>query len=144
MKKHDLFGLILAIVTGVSLLTAMLVRAFLPNFILLKFDGMAILAVTLIALVLDSYIAKNGKRIYWFIPVCSALVFGVFPWVACFLTYIDAIKFGILGAVISTVATFVFDVIKSRLSVTPRATIVAPLISGFGIYLAAQCLVGII
>ena len=90
------------------------------------------------------YIAKNGKRIYWFIPVCSALVFGVFPWVACFLPYIDAIKFGILGAVISTVATFVFDVIKSRLSVTPRATIVAPLISGFGIYLAAQCLVGII
>jgi hypothetical protein len=143
MKKHDLFGLILAIVTGVSLLATMLVRAFLPNFILPSFDGMAILAVTLIALVLDSYIAKDGKRIYWFIPVCSALIFGVFPWVACFLPYIDAIKLGILGAVISTVATFVFDIIKNRLSVTPAAKI-APFISGFGIYLAAQCFTGII
>ena len=143
MKKHDLFGLILAVTTGVSLLATMLVRAFLPNFILPRFDGMAILALSLIALILDSYIAKDGKRIYWFIPVCSALVFGIFPWVACFLPYVDAIKFGVLGAVISTVATFVFDIIKNRLSVTP-ATKIAPLISGFGIYLAAQCLIGII
>ena len=144
MKKHDLFGLILAVITGVSLLATMLVRAFLPNFILPNFNGMAILVMSLIALVLDSYIVKDRKRLYWFVPLCSALIFGIFPWVACFLTYIDAIKFGVLGAVISTVATFVFDVIKSRLSVTPHATIVAPLISGFGIYLAAQCLVGII
>ena len=143
MKKHDLFGLILAVTTGVSLLATMLVRAFLPNFILPRCDGMAILALSLIALILDSYIAKDGKRIYWFIPVCSALVFGIFPWVACFLPYVDAIKFGVLGAVISTVATFVFDIIKNRLSVTP-ATKIAPLISGFGIYLAAQCLIGII
>ncbi len=144
MKKHDLFGLFLAVVTGVSLLAAMLIRAFLPHIILPAFDGMAILALSLIALVLDSYVAKDRKRIYWFTPLCSALIFGIFPWVACFLTYIDAIKFAILGAVISTIVTFVFDVIKSRLSVTPRATIVAPLISGFGIYLAAQCLMGII
>lgn len=143
MKKHDLFGLFLAVVTGISLLAAMLIRAFLPHIILPTFDSMAILVLSLIALVLDSYIAKDRKRMYWFIPLYSALIFGVFPWVACFLTYIDTIKFGILGAVISTVVAFIFDIIKNRLSVTP-ATKIAPLISGFGIYLAAQCLMGII
>ncbi len=142
-KNYDLFGIILAAVTGIATLTAMLLRAFWPQFILPRFNGMTLLVLLLIALVINCYFKKNRKRAYYAVPVYSALIFGIFPWVACFINYIAAIKLGILGAVISIIVTFLFDSLISRIS-TGRATKIAPVIGGFGIYLAAQCLMNII
>ncbi len=140
-KKCDLLGIILASVTGVAALTAMLIRAFAPAIIIPKLDVLAVLLLSLVTLVLDYYISKERCRKYPLVVLYSFLIFGLFPWLACFSTPITALKTAALGAVIFTAATFVFDSITDRLS-SGSATRLAPIASAFGIYLAAQCLMG--
>ncbi len=142
-KKCDLLGILLAIITGVALVTAMLVRAFFPQIIIPQFNALTIIAVSLIALVIDYYITKGERRIYWFVPLYAALIFGLFPWLACFVMPLEALKTAILGAVVLTAITFLFDSMMKRLATSPASKI-APIISAFGLYLAAQCLMGII
>ncbi len=142
-KKRDLLGIILALVGGVSALSLMLIRAFLPHIILPRIDALAIVLLSVIALVLDFYIAKGSSRKYWILPIYAALIFGLFPYAAGLVYALDALKTALLGAVIFTVLTFLFDSMINRISIG-RATKIAPAICGFGIYLAAQCLMGII
>lgn len=142
-KKYNLLGIFLAAVTGSSLLIAMMLRAFLPAFILPKLNSITLIILSLIALILDYYLSKEKHRVYWLMPLYGALIFGIFPWVSCFVDVLSAVKIGVLGAVIFTVVTYLFDSMTNRLSSTP-ASRVAPIISAFGLYLASQCLMGII
>ena len=142
-KRNDMLGILLAVITGAAMLSAMLVRAFLPRMILMKLDGMTALLLSLGALVLDFYLFGKSKRNFWLITLYGALIFGIFPWVACFLVPMAALKSAVIGAVIFTVVTFLFDTMTDRLSSGP-ASVAAPFISAFGLYLAAQCLMGII
>ncbi len=142
-KKHDMLGIWLAAITAVSLLAAMLVRAFLPRLILPNLDGIAVVLLSLATLVLDHYLCKGSSRDFRFIPVYAALIFGIFPWAASFLAPLDASKLAVTGAVIFTVSTWLFDSMMDRLSSGPAAK-AAPLFSALGLYLAAQCLMGIL
>lgn len=142
-KKQNSLGIFLALITGGALFVCMLLRAFWPAFILPRLDSSALLILSLAALVLDHYFSKEKARIYWFISIFSFLIFGLFPWLACFTTMIEALHTAIMGTVIFTVATLLFDSIQKRLSTTPVSK-AAPLISAFGIFLAAQCLITII
>ncbi len=141
-KKFDLSGILLAGVSGVYMLTLMLIRAFAPAIIIPKFDILTVLSLSLVALVLDYYISKECKRNYLLSALYGFLIFGIFPWVACFVEIIATLKLAIISAVIFTAATFIFDSIINRLSSGPAGKI-APLISVVGLYLAAQCLMGI-
>ncbi len=141
-KKCDLLGILLAVITAVALLTAMVVRAFFPQVIIPQFNSLAIIVLSLTALVLDYYITKGKRRIFWFVPVYGALIFGLFPWLACFVTPWTAVKLAVLGTVVFTAVTFLFDSMTKRLS-SGRASKLAPLVSAFGLFLAAQCLMGI-
>ena len=140
--KCELSGIILAAVSGIYMLFLMLVRAFLPMVILPKFDILTILLLSLIALVLNYYFAKGRKRIYWQVALYAFLIFGIFPWVACFVPLLAAVKLAVMGAVTFTAAAFIFDSIINRLS-SGSATKLAPIATAVGIYLAAQCLMGI-
>ncbi len=143
-KKCDLSGVVLSIVTGIAVFAAMLVRAFFPNIIIPRLNGVTVVLLSVTALVLDCYICrKDRKRSYALLPLYAALIFGVFPWVACFLSPLEALKSGILGAVIFTALAFLFDSMLNRIS-NGKATKAAPAICGVGIFLAAQCLMGII
>ncbi len=143
MKRKDLLGVFLAAAAGVYFLSAMLIRAFAPAIILPRYDGMLILAISLAALVLDFYVAKRSARVYPALPVYAALVFGLFPWLSCFEMPLEALKGGILGAVIFTVTAFLFDSLTNRLESGNKAPL-APLISAFCIYLSATALTTII
>ncbi len=142
-KKRDLLGIILALVAGVSALTAMLIKVFSPSVILPRIDALAIIAISVLSLVLDFYIAKQSRRVYWLFGIYAALIFGIFPYAAGMLLPLDALKTALMGAVIFVVTTFLFDSLIKRLSLL-RATKIAPAVCGVGIYLAAQCLMGII
>lgn len=142
-KKYDLLGILLAVVTGLSLFIAMLLRAFLPQVILPRLDGLNIILLSLVALVLDWYLNKQKSRTYWVIPIYSVLIFGLLPWTACFLTGLEALKTAVLGGVIFTVVTLAFDNMTNRLSSGPVAK-AAPAISALGLYLAAQGIAGIL
>lgn len=142
-KKRDLLGIILASTVGIAILSAMLIRAFQPQIIIPKLDASAVVLLSVIALLIDYYFVKMSRRVYTLIPLYAALIFGIFPWVGCFMSPINAVISALLGAVIFTVVTFVFDSIINRMSIS-KATKIAPLVVGFGIYLSSQCLIGII
>ncbi len=143
MKKHNLLGIILAIAMGCSLVLMHISNAFFPNLILPKPNAIWIILLSLIALVIDHYASKEAKHDFRFIPIYGAVIFGIFPLAALVTSPIEALKYAFLGAAILTALAYIYDSIIERLSSGPIARL-APVVSAFGLYLAAQCLMGII
>ena len=125
------------------LLAFVLVRTFAPNVIIPELDIPAMTAISLVALVLDFYVAPGAKRCYICIPVFSALTFGLLPFAACFVGAMEALKLGLVGGVVFTAATWLFSSMADRLSSGPAAK-AAPIVSALGLYLAIQALMGMI
>ncbi len=141
-KKTYTLNTLLAAVLGIALLAALLVRTFLPRMILPQLDGPNLVLISLTALVLDHYLAPGARRCYICIPGFSGLTFGLLPFAACFVGAWDALKLGLLGAVVFTAVTWLYSSIQDRLSSGPAAK-GAPVLSALGLYLAAQCLMGL-
>ena len=140
-KKTYILNSLLIAVTCVALLAMVIVRAFAPQIILPDFGVTNLVLVSLIALVLDHYLAPGAKRCYICIPVFAALTFGLLPWCAGFAAPAEALKLAVLGAVVFTAVTWVYTDMADRLSSGPAAK-AAPVVSAFGLYLAVQCLMG--
>lgn len=144
MKNKSWFlNTVLAILITVGLGIAILVRTFAPVIILPKLSIPSLVLISVLALVLDHYVTSGGKRCYVCVPIFSALSFGLLPFAAGFITPMGILIYGFGGAAVFTVATVLFSMIMDRLSSGPAAK-AAPLLSGVGLYLAAQCLMGII
>ena len=140
-KKTYTLNTLLAVVLGAALLAFVLVRTFLPNFIIPELDIPNMVLISLVALVLDHYLAKGAKRCYICIPVFSAITFGLLPFAACFVGAMEALKLGVYGGIVFTATTWVYSSIQDRISSGPAAK-AAPLVSAFGVYLAIQALMG--
>lgn len=143
MKKSYVLNTILAVVVLVTLLAIMLVHTFLPNFVIPKVSIPNLVALSLIALVLDHYIAKGADRCYICIPVFAIITFGLLPFCAGYIPAAEIWKLAIGGGVVFTIVTFLFTSVQDRLSSGP-ARKAAPVISALGLYFAAQCLTGIL
>lgn len=144
MKENKYFlNTALAVILGLALTAAVLVRTFAPAVIIPAPDGILLVLISLSALVADHYLAPNARRCWICIPALSALTFGLLPFAACFVGAMDAAVLALKGGVIFTVTAALFTSIQDRLSSGPAAK-AAPLISALGLYLAAQCLMGII
>ena len=141
-NKTYILNTLLALVFGVALLIAQFVRAFAPNIILPVFDIPTLTAISLVALVLDHYLAKGAKRCYICVPVFAALSFGILPFAAGMVAVKYILGLALSGAVIFTVCTFVYTSIQDRLSSGPAAKL-APAMSALGIWLAVQAFAGI-
>ena len=139
-KKYTLPTALIAVMSTV-LMAFVLVRTFLPNFIIPELDVPNMVLISLIALLADHYLAPGAKRCYLCVAVFGALSFGLLPFAACFVGGMDALKLGILGGVVFTVTTWLFTSIADCLSTGPEAK-AAPLMSAFGLYLAVQALMG--
>jgi hypothetical protein len=140
-KKTYTLNTLLAATLGAALLVCVLVRTFLPNFIIPALDIPNMVLISLAALVLDHYLAPGAKRCYICIPVFSAITFGLLPFAACFVGGMEALKLGLYGGIVFTVITWVYSSIQDRLSSGPAAK-AAPIMSAFGVYLAIQALMG--
>ena len=140
-KTYTLNTVLTAVLTAV--LAAMVVlRPFAPQIILPIFDIPTLTAISLVALVLDHYLAPNAKRCYVCIPLFAALSFGILPFAAGMVAVKYLLGLALTGAVVFTVCTFVFTSIQDRLSSGPAAKL-APIMSAFGIWLAVQAFAGI-
>lgn len=139
-KKYTL-NTMLADVLCMILLIAVLVRVFAPNAILPELDVPNMVLVSLLALLADHYLAPGAKRCWICIPVLGGITFGALPFAACFVGGLDALKLGVTGAVVFTAVTWLFSSVADRLSTGPAAK-AAPWVSAFGLYLAAQALMG--
>lgn len=142
MKKNTYtLNTILVAVLGAVLLIAVFVRTFAPRMILPELDIPNMALISLVALVLDHYLAPNAKRCYVCIPVFSAITFGLLPFAACFVGVEAALNLGIAGGVTFTAMTWLFSSVQDRLATGPAAK-AAPIVSAFGLYLAVQALMG--
>lgn len=144
MKKNLYFlPVALVIVLAIAYLTLTLLRTFAPWLILpeMSIPNMALLS--LVALLLDHYVAGGAKRCYFCIVPLSFLAFGLLPYAAGFLTLCEALKVAAIGAAVFTVLTWLFTSAMDRLSTGPKASF-APLLTALGLYLACQCFAGMI
>ena len=133
---------ILAAVYGLAMLAEILVRAFLPRIILPQWNLSELALISLVALVLDHYMAPGAKRCYICIPVFSAITFGLLSFGA-YLGIAEALRIMVLGAVVFTAMTWLFSSMVDRISSGPVAK-AAPIVSAACLYLAIQCLMGIL
>ena len=142
MKENKYFlNTSLALVLGLALLVAVLVRTFAPTVIIPALDIPNMVLLSLLALLVDHYVAKNARRCYICIPLLGALSFGLLPFAACFVGALEALKIGIIGGIVFTATTWLFTSIQDRLSSGPAAK-AAPVLSAVGLYLASQCFMG--
>lgn len=140
-KKTYTLNTLLAAVLGAVLLVCVLVRTFWPRMILPVLDIPNLVLISLVALLLDHYLAPGADRCYICIPVFSAITFGLLPFAACFVGAGEALKLAVLGCVVFTAVTWLFSSMTDRLSTGPVAKL-APVMSALGLYLAAQCFMG--
>ena len=142
MKKTYILNTVLAAVVFCAALACVLVRVFLPNFIIPVLNVPNMVLLSLVALVLDHYIARDADRCYICIPVFSALTFGLLPWAAGFAGAVEALVLALAGGVVFTATTFLFSSMTERIASGPVKKL-APIVSAAGLWLAAQCLTGI-
>ena len=140
-KTYTLSTVLIAVLTAVLAVMAVL-RAFSPQIILPIFDIPTVTAISLVALVLDHYLARGAKRCWICIPIFAALSFGILPFAAGMVALSSTLGLALTGAAIFTVCTFVFSSVQDRLSSGPAARL-APIMSALGIWLAVQAFAGI-
>ena len=144
MKNNRfLLHIVLSAVLFAALAAGLLVRVWLPAAIIppLNIPNMTLLCV--LALVIEHFLAKNSSRCYWFTALFGALCFGILPLMAGFACVHDFWKYGLIGGCVFFATTFLFTSATDRLLTGPKARF-AVVLTGLGIYLAAQCFAGIV
>lgn len=141
-QKKYMLNTLLAVVTGAFLLWTVIARVLFPAMILPEANIPNLVLISLVALVLDHYLAPDAPRCYICIPVFSAVTFGLYSFVSAYATLGEAVKLAIAGGIVFTATTWVFSAIQERLSSGPAAKASA-FFSAVSLYMAAQCFVGI-
>ena len=144
MKNNKfLLHILLPIVLFVALTAALLVRVWQPAGIIppLNIPNMVLLSV--IALLLEHFLAKGNPRCYWMTAAFGVLSFGILPLMAGFACVHTFWKIGLIGGCVFTLTTFLFTSATQRLQTGPKARADVVLMA-IGIYLASQCFAGIL
>lgn len=142
MKKTYVLNTALAAVVFVAALVCVLVRAFAPNIIIPSLNVPNMVLLSLIALVLDHYLAKGAERCWICIPALSAVTFGLLPWAAGFAGVLEALVLALAGGIVFSVTTLLFTTMADRIASGPVKKL-APVVSAIALWLGAQCLTGI-
>ena len=144
MKNNKyLLSTILAAVVFVACAVCMLIRVWQPAAVLPVLNIPGMVALSVIALLIEHFLTKENPRCYICIPVFGMLTFGILPLMAGFACQHDFWKYGLVGGVVFTVTTFLFTSAQDRLLTGPKAK-AAIVITAVGIWLASQCFAGII
>ena len=144
MKNNKyLLNTILAIVVFTACVTCMLIRVWQPAAVLPVLNIPNMVALSVIALLVEHFFTKGNPRCYICIPVFGVLTFGILPLMAGFACQHTFWKFGLVGGAVFTVITFFFTSAQDRLLTGPKAK-AAMVITAIGIWLASQCFAGII
>ena len=144
MKQNKFFlSVSLILVSMIALLACVLVRTFLPAWILPDLNIPNLVLVSLAALVLDHYVTGGAKRCYICIPVFAALTFGLLPFLCGLILPRDILRLALCGAAVFTLTTWLYTSLLNRIATGPVRK-AAPIVSAFGLYLAIQALMGMI
>ena len=144
MKNNKfLLPMMLIAVLFAALLCGMLMQIFIPAVILppLNIPNMVLLSV--VALLADHLFTKGSQRNYVWVALFGVAAFALLPLMAGFACVHTFWKYGVVGGITFTITTFLFSSAAQRLRTGPKAP-AAVILTGLGIYLAAQCFAGII
>ena len=143
MKQNRFFlNIALAAVVGIAVFVCVLIRTFAPAVILPRMDIPNMVLLSLLALLLEYYLAGKTKRNILWNFLLSAICFGLFPYAAGFAGLLEAAKLALVGGVVFSLTAWLFDSARERISTGPVAK-AAPALTAFGLYLSAQCFSGI-
>lgn len=140
MNKKYTLNTVLPVVLGIYLLMTVVVRTFWPRMILPLLDIPMLTVISLVALLIDHYLAPDAERCYICIPVFAAVTFGLLGFGA-YLGIAAAAELAVKGCIVFTAATWLFTSMVDRLSTGPAAK-AAPFVSAMSLYLAVQCFLG--
>lgn len=140
MNKKYTLNTVLPVVLGIYLLITVIVRTFWPRMILPVLDIPMLTAISLVALLIDHYLAPDAPRCYICIPVFAAVTFGLLGFGAL-LGIAAAAELAVKGTIVFTACTWLFTSMVDRMSTGP-AVKAAPFVNALGLYLAVQCLMG--
>ncbi len=144
MKQKTYFlNLMLVVVLTLAMAAMVLLRTFGPAMVLPKWSIPNMVLLSLVALLLDHYLAPGACRCYICIPLFAVLSFGILPLAAGVVSLAQCWKIALIGGAVFTLVTWLFSSIQDRLSTGPSAKL-APVISAFGLYLAFQAFAGIL
>ncbi len=133
----------LAAVLFAALAVAVVLRTLIPAIVLPEMDIPNIVLLSGIALLIDQLLSKNASRCYVCIPLFALVSFALLPFAAGYAQGMELVKLAVVGCVTFTATTFLYTSIKKRVASGP-STFVTPLMSVFGLYLAAQAFMGMI
>ena len=140
-KKSFVLNILLAAVLGAGLLVGMVWSAFQPNVVLADLELPAIAALILIALVIE-YLIKGTQKRAWIVQiVLAAVTFAVIPFAAGYAG--AGFNLILCGTAMFAALTFIFDSVAERVNVTCDCKC-AMIPTAFVMYLACQCLMGMI
>lgn len=144
MKDQKYFlNTALAVIFGTMLVICVLIRTFVPGFIIPELDVPNMVLISLVALLAEHYLVGNPKRCYGCVAIFAVVNFGLLPFAACFASAPEAVRLGVIGGAVFTAVTWLFSFMMDRLSSGPAAKF-APILSALGLYLASQCFMGIL
>ena len=144
MKNNKfLLPMLLVAVVFAALLVAMFVQIFQPAAVLPPLNIPNIVLLSVVALLLEHFLAKGNPRCYVCILVFGVATFALLPLMAGFACVHDFWRYGLVGGVTFAVTAFFFSSAVQRLRTGPKAP-AAVVLTGLGIYLASQCFAGIL
>ena len=142
-EKTFLLNTLLAAVLGVALLAAMVTKTFLPWLCMPAVNIPLVAGISLLALLLDCYLAPGAQRNWIAIVVLSAASFGLLPLAAGYVEAAQAGMLALVGGVVFTALTWLFTFSAERMA-SGRAGKVAPVMTALCLFLACQCFAGMI
>ena len=144
MKERTyLLPVLLAVVLTVAMVAVVLLESLAPAAVIPVMNIPNMAGLCLVVLVLEHYLAPNGRRCYLCVALFSLLSFAILPYAAGFVALAQVWKVALVGGVLFTLLTWLYDSIMDRITTGPKA-VFAPVISAFGLYLAFQAFAGII
>ena len=143
MKNNKyLLSAVLVLTIAVSLLALLLINAFFPMVTLPKFTVANLSVVSLVALVVNYYLTEEENN-HLIVIAFAFVAFGLLPFVSGFVSLVDALLLAVKGTITFTAMMFVFSSIQNRLSSNGKNWF-APVMTAVMLYLAIQCLMGIV
>lgn len=144
MKNNTLkLNVLLAAVVGIACLALAVAGAMAPMAILPKFDLTMMLGLSLIALAVEAYWGPTPRYPWPVTVVLGGVTFALLPWCAGVAGAVPVWKLGLCGAAVFGVAALLYSSIRERIA-TGGVAWLAPVGSALMLFLAGQCLIGLL
>ena len=141
-NRTTILNTTLAAVLGVTLLASIVGKMMCPQLILPQINIPYLAAVSLVALVITSFVNTEEGCIYCQI-VLAALTFGLLPMVAGMVSSTVVVKLALCGGIVFGALDLMVNAMTKRIAMAGICKC-AVIPSAFVMYLACQCFAGII